>query len=121
MTEAISNFNQKKVHDLLSDLNRNMHPPDSTQFQLSQLAIQVQLVDKLSDAIDEASECSATESRALRESMGGIRSSLHKFRESNEKASRALTRATYALAGVLAGVALIQATIFALQWLKIKG
>jgi hypothetical protein len=40
--------------------------------------------------------------------------SIDKFQKSNEKSSKALIVATY----VLAGVASIQAIIFALQWLK---
>ena len=95
-------------------------------------AIQVKLIDKLCDAIDTASrdfviqsnglkECIegarnnfVTESGGLRKSMGGIQSSLEEFRKSNEQSSKALTVATY----VLAGVASIQAIIFVLQWLK---
>lgn len=68
----------------------------------------------LKECVEAANNNFVAESRAFRESMGGIRSSLRKFRESNERASRALTRATY----VLAGVALIQAVILIVQWLK---
>jgi len=95
-------------------------------------AVQYKLAGKLCDAIEAASgdfvrqsvnlqQCVegannnfVAESRAFTESMRGIRSSMRKFRNSNEKASKALTRATY----VLAGVALIQAVILILQWLK---
>jgi len=95
-------------------------------------AVQYKLASKLCGAIEAASgdfvrqslnlqQCFegannnfVTESRAFTESMGGIRSSMRKFRKSNEKASKALTRATY----VLAGVALIQAVVLILQWLK---
>lgn len=70
--------------------------------------------NSLKDCIEAARKDFVTESKALKESMGGIRSSLDEFRKSNEKSSTALTRATY----VLAGVALIQAIIFVLQWLK---
>jgi hypothetical protein len=77
-------------------------------------AVQHKLVGKLCDTIEGANANFVAESRAVRESIGGIRSSLRKFRESNEKASKTLTRAIY----VLAGVALIHAIILVLQWLK---
>ena len=95
-------------------------------------AMEYKLVGKLCDTIEAASgefvrqsvnlqQCVegannnfVAESRAFKESMGGIRSSMRKFRESNEKGSKALTRATY----VLAGVALIQALLLILQWLR---
>jgi hypothetical protein len=88
--------------------------PDSHLAAAISAQIQLQLVGKLCSSVDTASGDFVRQSHALRESMGGIRSSLRKFRESNERASRALTRATY----VLAGVALIQAVILILQWLK---
>ena len=94
-------------------------------------AIQHKLVVKLCDTIDATSENAlkqsislkecieatrndfVTESSALRESMSWIQSSLEEFRKSNQRASKALTVATY----VLAGFAFIQAVILALQLL----
>jgi len=132
MGEVVPNFKNKSLQEFLLYLNEGIHPPDGAQFQLSKLAIEVKLIGKLSDIINTASvdvlrqsgflketiEAARnnfiTESGALRKSMGEIRSSLEEFRESNEKSSKALTVATY----VLAGVASIQAVIFALQWLK---
>ena len=94
--------------------------------------IQLKLIGKLCDAMDAvsanmviqsvnlrqsvegANSNFVAESRSFGESIGGIRSSLRKFRESNERASKTLTRAIY----VLAGVALIQAVILILQLLK---
>lgn len=80
----------------------------------AEAVLQVKSISALIKCVEGVKDNFVTEGSALRESMGGIRSSLHKFRESNEKASTALTRATY----ILAGVALIQALIFFLQWLK---
>ena len=101
-------------------------------FDAMNAAIQVRLTAKICGSMDAAStdfvrqstnlkECVdaarnnfVDESHDFRKSIGEIRSSLEEFRNSSEKSSRALTRATY----VLAGVALIQAIIFVLQWLK---
>ena len=68
----------------------------------------------MKECIETARNNFVTESGAFRTSMGEIQTSLQEFRESNERASKALTVATY----VLAGVALIQAIILALQLFK---
>jgi hypothetical protein len=94
--------------------------------------VQYKLVGKLCDTIDTASENAlrqssslgecieaarnnfVTESSAFRKSMGEIQISLEEFRKSNERASKALTKATY----ILAFVALVQAVILAYPLLK---
>ncbi|HXX34743.1 MAG TPA: hypothetical protein VEM15_09745 [Thermodesulfobacteriota bacterium] len=126
MSEADKILEEKTEETIRRMINKGMVSESLTA------AVEYKFVDKLCDTIGAASgdfvrqsvhlqQCVegandnfVAESRAFRESMGGIRSSLRKFRESNERASKALTRATY----VLAGVALIQAVILILQWLK---
>ncbi len=127
-----SNIEQMSLEQLIKALATTRTSPDSHLPAAMMAAIQSRLVADLNGAIcqatdgivrqgsslerlvERARDDFVTESRALRESMGTIRSSLRKFRKSNEKSSKALTVATY----VLAGVAGIQALIFFLQWLK---
>ena len=89
--------------------------------------IQARLTEKLCASIDTAGEGFVKQmsdlkiyveaakkdvneqSGLLRESFWEVRDSLDEFKKSNEKSSRALTRATY----VLAAVALIQVVIIA--------
>ena len=122
----------KSPEQLVKDLAGLRVSPESHIPAAISAQIQVKLIGKLCDAMDTASaniviqsvklqQCVegannnfVAESRAFSESMGGIRSSMRKFRESNERASKSLTTAIY----VLAGAALIQAVILVLQWLK---
>lgn len=95
-------------------------------------AIHMKLVGKLCDTIDTASDNFVRQSNdlkvyieaagedfkkqsdALRESFREVRNSLDEFKKSSEKASSALTIATY----VLAFVALVQAVILAYPLFK---
>jgi CHAD domain-containing protein len=125
-------FKGKNAEQLIKELAILHVAPGSHLADAISAQIQSHLVNRLSIAIDQATaglvrqgisleQCVegaknnfVTESHSLRESMGGIRSSLETFRKSTEKSSKALTTATY----VLAGVAFIQAVIFAFQWFK---
>jgi hypothetical protein len=126
-------FKDKSTEDILLEMENlaggSLNYP---VFDAMSAAIQVGVVNKLCNTIDTASENFllqishlneriegarnnfVTESDAFRKSMAEIKASLEEFRESNEKASRTLTRATY----VLAFVALVQAVILAYPLLR---
>ena len=80
--------------------------------------VQYKLVGELSTAIKTTGSTLHNASNALRDSTEKwretLKTSIDDFRKSNERASKALTIATY----VLAFVALVQAAIFAYPLLK---
>jgi len=123
MGEVVPNFKHKTVEEFLSYLNEGIHPPNSSQFQLSELAIHVKLVSKLCDTIDGARENFSQQSAALQTSIAGAgqdfikttgesirkvdgpKKSIDDFRKSNEKTSKVLI----ALTAVVGFATLVQA------------